>query len=44
MADVRKHYVQAPYPAWTACGVAKILGGGISEIKVVVRQPIAAKR
>jgi enamine deaminase RidA (YjgF/YER057c/UK114 family) len=39
MAKVHKTYVKAPYPAWTAIGVAKILGNGITEIKVVARRP-----
>lgn len=38
LARVHKRYVKAPYPAWTAIGVAKILGGGITEIKVVARR------
>jgi enamine deaminase RidA (YjgF/YER057c/UK114 family) len=44
MAKVQKKYVKAPYPAWTAIGVARILGGGITEIKVTARRPAAAKR
>jgi enamine deaminase RidA (YjgF/YER057c/UK114 family) len=43
MAAVHKKYVKAPYPAWTAIGVAKILGGGITEIKIVARRPSAPK-
>jgi enamine deaminase RidA (YjgF/YER057c/UK114 family) len=39
MAAVHKSHVKPPYPAWTAIGVAKILGGGITEIKVVARRP-----
>ena len=42
MAAVQKRYVKAPFPAWTAIGVAKILGGGITEIKVVARRPAGA--
>ena len=42
MAAVHKRHVKAPYPAWTAIGVAKILGGGITEIKVVARRPARA--
>lgn len=41
MAAVHKRHVEAPYPAWTAIGVAKILGGGITEIKVVAKKPPA---
>lgn len=42
LAAVHKRHVKAPYPAWTAIGVAKILGGGITEIKVVAKRPAAA--
>ena len=42
MAAVHKRYVKAPYPAWTAIGVAKILGNGITEIKVVAKRPQGA--
>jgi enamine deaminase RidA (YjgF/YER057c/UK114 family) len=42
MAGVHKRYVKAPYPAWTAIGVAKVLGGGITEIKVTARRPAGA--
>jgi enamine deaminase RidA (YjgF/YER057c/UK114 family) len=42
LAAVHKRHVKAPYPAWTAIGVARILGGGITEIKVVARRPAAA--
>jgi enamine deaminase RidA (YjgF/YER057c/UK114 family) len=41
MAAVQKAYVKAPYPAWTALGVAKILGGGITEIKITAKRPLA---
>ncbi|MDP8914493.1 MAG: hypothetical protein M3N39_13090 [Pseudomonadota bacterium] len=33
--------LKAPYPAWTAIGVAKILGGGITEIKITAKRPLA---
>ena len=39
MAVVHKRYVTAPNPAWTAIGVARILGGGITEIKITARRP-----
>jgi len=39
MASIQKIYVKAPFPAWTAIGVAKVLGGGITEIKVTARKP-----
>jgi enamine deaminase RidA (YjgF/YER057c/UK114 family) len=42
MAAVHKRHVKAPFPAWTAIGVAKILGGGITEIKVVAKRPSGA--
>ena len=38
MAKVHKRHVKAPYPAWTAIGVSKVLGGGITEIKVVAKR------
>ena len=44
IAEVQKIYVKAPYPAWTAIGVAKILGGGITEIKITAKRPAAAAR
>jgi enamine deaminase RidA (YjgF/YER057c/UK114 family) len=42
MAAVHKRYVTAPYPAWTAIGVAKILGNGITEIKITAKRPQGA--
>ena len=42
MAGVHKRYVKAPYPAWTAIGVSKVLGNGITEIKVTARRPAGA--
>ena len=39
MAAVHKRFVKAPYPAWTAIGVSKILGNGMTEIKVVAKRP-----
>jgi enamine deaminase RidA (YjgF/YER057c/UK114 family) len=42
MSEVHKTYVKAPYPAWTAIGVARILGNGITEIKITARRPAAA--
>ncbi len=39
MSDVHKNYVKAPFPAWTAIGVVKILGEGIAEIKITARRP-----
>jgi enamine deaminase RidA (YjgF/YER057c/UK114 family) len=42
MSEVHKTYVKAPYPVWTAIGVAKILGNGITEIKITARRSAAA--
>jgi enamine deaminase RidA (YjgF/YER057c/UK114 family) len=44
MAAVQKLYVKSPYPAWTAIGVAKILGGGITEIKITAKRPRATAK
>ena len=44
MAAVHKRHVKAPFPAWTAIGVARILGGGITEIKIVAKRPAPAAR
>ena len=37
MVAVQKRYLKPPYPAWTAIGGAYILGGGITEIKMVAK-------
>jgi enamine deaminase RidA (YjgF/YER057c/UK114 family) len=42
MSEVHKTYVKAPYPAWTAIGVARILSGGITEIKITAKRPKGA--
>ncbi len=42
MAAVHKRHVTAPYPAWTAIGVAKVLGGGITEIKITAKRAAGA--
>ena len=42
MVAVHKRFVKAPYPAWTAIGVSQILGGGITEVKVVAKLPKGA--
>ena len=44
LAAVHKRHAKAPYPAWTAIGVSKLLGGGITEIKITARRPAAAAR
>ena len=37
---VKDHYIQAPYPAWTAIGVAElIVPGGLVEIRAVAQVP-----
>ena len=43
LARVKKRYIRAPHPAWTAVQVAGLLGErGITEIKLVARKPAAA--
>ncbi len=42
MVSAQKRYVKAPPPAWTAIGVAKLLGGGITEIKITAKRPAGA--
>lgn len=38
-AEVKKHYVRAPFPAWTAIDVDRLLpDNGLVEIKVVARR------
>jgi enamine deaminase RidA (YjgF/YER057c/UK114 family) len=44
MAAVHKRHVKAPYPAWTAIGVARILGNGLTEIKVTARRTARARQ
>lgn len=37
---VKDHYIRAPYPAWTAIGVAElIVPGGLLEIRAVAQVP-----
>jgi len=39
---VKDRYIQAPYPAWTAIGVAElIVPGGLMEIRAVAQAPHA---
>jgi len=41
--EVQKKYVKAPYPAWTAIDIDRLLPeSGLAEIKIVARKP--AKR
>ena len=41
---VHKRHVKAPYPAWTAIDVDRLIpDGGITEIKVVAKRPAGAK-
>jgi enamine deaminase RidA (YjgF/YER057c/UK114 family) len=45
LAAVQKKYVRAPYPAWTAIDVDRLLpDDGLVEIKIVARKPAAAGR
>jgi enamine deaminase RidA (YjgF/YER057c/UK114 family) len=42
---VHKRHVKAPYPAWTAIDVDRLIPErGLTEIKIVARRPSAAKR
>lgn len=42
MAEVKARYIKAPFPAWTAIGVSRLLPDtGITEIKVTARKPAA---
>ena len=42
---VHKRYVKAPYPAWTAIDVDRLIPDrGITEIKIVARRPSAGTR
>lgn len=37
--QVQAHYVQAPFPAWTAVGVAELRrAGALVEVKVIARR------
>ncbi len=39
---VQKRYIRAPYPAWTAIGVSRLIPDrGITEIKIIARKPRA---
>ena len=47
MSDVKARYITAPFPAWTAIQVVRLVpDGGITEIKLVARiaPKVAAKR
>ena len=40
MNTARARYMKAPYPAWTAIGVSRLLPDtGLTEIKVIARKP-----
>ena len=40
MSEVQKKYVKAPYPAWTAIDIDRLLpDNGHTEIKIVARKP-----
>jgi enamine deaminase RidA (YjgF/YER057c/UK114 family) len=45
MVAVHRRYVRAPFPAWTAIDVDRLIpAGGIAEIKVVARRPERARQ
>ena len=45
IAAVHRRYVRAPFPAWTAIDVDRLIPpGGITEIKIVARRPEQARR
>ncbi|QPQ56119.1 hypothetical protein IC614_06020 [Allosphingosinicella flava] len=42
LSKVQKKYLKAPYPAWTAIDVDRLLpDDGLTEIKIVARKPAA---
>ncbi|WP_310475644.1 Rid family hydrolase [Sandarakinorhabdus sp.] len=44
MATVKNRHIKAPFPAWTAIGVSRLLPDtGITEIKLIARKPPTAK-
>lgn len=44
MVDVKQKYVRAPYPAWTAIGVSRLIpDNGLTEIKIVAKLPAPRK-
>jgi enamine deaminase RidA (YjgF/YER057c/UK114 family) len=44
MSGVHKKYVKAPYPAWTAIDVDRLIPDeGFTEIRIVARKPAAPK-
>ncbi len=45
MVAVHRRYVRAPFPAWTAIDVDRLIpAGGITEIKIVAHRPERARR
>ena len=45
MVSVHRRYVRAPFPAWTAIDVDRLIPrDGITEIKIVARRPSAGRR
>jgi enamine deaminase RidA (YjgF/YER057c/UK114 family) len=45
MSAVHRRYVRAPYPAWTAIDVDRLVPErGLTEIKIVARRPQQARR
>ena len=40
IVEVKRRYIQPPYPTWTAIQVARLIpDNGITEIKIVARKP-----
>ena len=45
MVSVHRRYVRAPFPAWTAIDVDRLVPErGLTEIKIVARRPVPARR
>jgi enamine deaminase RidA (YjgF/YER057c/UK114 family) len=45
MVAVHRRYVRAPFPAWTAIDIDRLIPpGGITEIKIVAHRPERARR
>ena len=45
MVAVHRRYVRAPFPAWTAIDVDRLIpAAGLTEIKIVARRPERARR
>ena len=45
MAKVKARYITSPFPAWTAIGVSRLVPDrGLTEIKIIARAPLSARR